>query len=183
MTLSRTTTAVPGAPQPLLATSFLFQPLQIPIAIIPIPYEPLEASRSLSDRLSPSQDHQLCSRSTQFNPRYSLTIAVTPYHQLLSHITPKLPRTSIKLPDNSQQTGYSPPALFQTNHDLSWLIQTYYSNPADQRRDHPSLQNYHGSVCPIALLIPLFENGCKGIFIDVKNLFKVFYFFFENVVF
>ena len=122
---SRTTTAVPGSPRPLLATSFLSQPLQIPIAIIPILYGPLEPFWWLS----PLQDHQLCSRSTQSNPGYSMPIAATPDHHY-HHISLQNYHEwkSIRLPDNSQQPGYSPgpPALFQTNHDLSWPIQTYY---------------------------------------------------------
>ena len=86
MTPSRTTTTVPGSPRPLLATSFLSQPLQILIVIIQTHFGPLESSQSLSDRLSSLQDHQLCSRSTQFNPSYSMHIAATPYHHNY-HIT------------------------------------------------------------------------------------------------
>ena len=127
MTPSRTTTTVPGSPRPLLATSFLFQPLQILIVIIQTHCGPLEASQSLSDRLSPLQDLQLCSRSTQSNPRYTMHIAATPDHHY-HYISLQNYHEPVWLPDNSQQSGYSPgpPALFQANHDLSWPIQTYY---------------------------------------------------------
>ena len=118
---SRTTTAVPASPRPLLTTSFSFQPFQIPITIIPIPYGPLEASPSLSDRLSPLQDHQLCFRSTQSNPRYSMPIAAInniTYHSRTTMNQYKTPR---------QQLRYSPgppvlpnqPRTFLANPNLS----------------------------------------------------------------
>ena len=148
MTPSRTTTTVPGSPRPLLATSFLFQPHQILIVTIQTHYGSLEASQSFSDRLISLQDHQLCSRSIQFNTRYSMPIAATPHHHYhyISLQNYHEPVYGFQITLNNQD-------ILQNHQHCSKPTTTFpgQSNliiPSipDHRHDQTSLQNYHGPV-------------------------------------
>ena len=133
-TFFRTTRTVSSQPITLLATLYSFQQFKTINTITHHSTHTHHQSnplKSLLDRLNPLQDHHLCFRPTQTNPGYSMSIAATPdshYHH---------PSLQNYLPDHCRRTGLTPwlLALFQTNHDLAWLLHNY---PNHSRLSTPS---------------------------------------------